>query len=241
MSARRTRLLPLACLLVAILTACAAPPADQPTNQGQPPSPSTASPARPSEGVVRPTPIAVIGDSFTTGSPADSGPSALWPALLSADDFAVTAYAWSGTGYAATWDTPEGPSNFVTRVERMPDEGIDHLVFFGSINDGWHGYDATRAGAEEAFSDAQAKWPDAMILVIGPASPIWPVPESYLEARDATQDAAQAAGLTFIDPIEAGWFDGMPDLIGFDGVHPNDQGHAYLADQIRGVLEQHLP
>lgn len=190
--------------------------------------------------MTQPTRIAVIGDSFTTGSPMDSGPSALWPALLS-DVFTVTAYAWSGTGYAATWVSPDGPSNFVTRVEQMPDERIDNLVFFGSINDGLLGYDATLAAADEAFVNAQAKWPDATILVVGPASPIWPVPESYLEARDATQDAARAAGLTFVDPIDAGWFEGMPDLIGVDGIHPNDRGHAYLADQMRRVLEQHLP
>ena len=232
--------MPLACLLVAVLSACAAPPADQPASEGQMPSASATAPAVPSDGTTQPTRIAVIGDSFTTGSPMDSGPPALWPALLS-DDFAVTAYAWSGTGYAATWVSPEGPSNFVTRVEQMPDEGIDSLVFFGSINDGLFGYDATREGADAAFVKARAKWPNATILVVGPASPIWPVPDSYLEARDATQDAARAGGLTFIDPIDAGWFDGMPDLIGVDGIHPNDQGHAYLADQMRGVLEQHLP
>lgn len=239
MSARRARLLPLACLLVAVLSACAVPPAD-PANEGQMPSASVSPPASPSEGTTQPTRIAVIGDSFTTGSPMDSGPSALWPALLS-DDFTVTAYAWSGTGYAATWVSPDGPSNFVTRVEQMPDERIDNLVFFGSINDGLLGYDATLAAADEAFVNAQAKWPDATILVVGPASPIWPVPESYLEARDATRDAARAAGLTFVDPIDAGWFEGMPDLIGVDGIHPNDRGHAYLADQMRRVLEQHLP
>ena len=241
MSASAKRLLAPACLLVGVLSACAAPAADQPANQGQLPSASSTPTAGHSDEATQAQRIAVIGDSYTTGSPVDSGPSALWPALLPADDFTVTAYAWSGTGYAATWATPDGPSNFVTRVEQMPDTGIDNLVFFGSINDGLFGYDDTRAGADAAFADAQAKWPDATILVVGPASPVWPVPESYLGARDATRDAAQAAGLTFVDPIDAGWFEDMPDLIGVDGIHPNDRGHAYLADRMRGVFEQHLP
>lgn len=241
MSARRIRMVALTCLLAAVLSACAAPPAREATNQAQSPSPSVPATTEPSEGRSQPEPIAVIGDSFTTGSPEDSGPPALWPALLTGDDFTVTAYAWSGTGYASTLETLGGPSNYVTRVEEMPGGGIENVVFFGSINDGFFGYDPTRAGAEEAFANARAKWPDATILVIGPASPIWPVPESYVAARDATRDAAKAAGLTFIDPIDAGWFDGMPDLIGADGIHPNDQGHAYLADEMQRVLEQHLP
>jgi acyl-CoA thioesterase I len=241
MGARRTRYVPLVCLLAAALTACAAPPTSPSTEEARRPSASASVTAGPVEGQAQPEPIAVIGDSYTTGSPADSGPPALWPALLTGDDFTVTAYAWSGTGYASTWETPEGPSNYVTRVDQMPGAGIDTVLFFGSINDGFFGYDTTRGGADEAFAKALAKWPDATILVVGPASPIWPVPGGYLAARDATRDAARAAGLTFIDPIDDGWFEGMPELIGVDGIHPNDQGHAYLAERLRRVLEEHVP
>ena len=244
MGARRRRLRSLACLLVvAALSGCAegddsrdsTHEANLPTQRS-----STAAPV-PSEQIGEQVPIAVIGDSFTSGSPEDSGESARWPALVTGEDYSFETYDVSGTGYAATWETPAGPSNYVTRVDEMPADGIDHVVFFGSINDGAFGYEATRAGAEAAFENAREKWPDADVLVIGPASPIWPVPEVYFSARDATRDAAAAAGLPFVDPIDAQWFEGTTGLIGTDGIHPNDRGHAYLADRLREVFSQHFP
>jgi acyl-CoA thioesterase I len=189
--------------------------------------------------VTAPTAISVVGDSFTGGSGMDSGKAARWTTLVD-DEFAVTTYHEGGTGYAATLETADGPSNFVTRVEGMPTEGIDNLVFFGSINDGQEGYDATFTAATAALTEAKSKWPNADILVIGPASPRWPVPAEFEIARDATRDAAAAASLDFVDPIELGWFENRDGLIGADNTHPNDEGHAYLAEQLRPVLKDHF-
>lgn len=187
-----------------------------------------------------PLAVAVIGDSFTGGSGMDSGESARWPALLTdTGDWRVTTYHEGGTGYAATLDINGAPSNFVTRVDALPTD-VERLVFFGSINDGVQGYDATRAAAEQALTAAKAKLPDAQILVIGPASPRWPVPAEFATARDATRDAAAAVGVTFVDPIELGWFSQNPEMIGADGTHPNDAGHAYLATELGSIFASAL-
>jgi len=45
----------------------------------------------------------------------------------------------------------------------------------------------------------------------------------------------------FIDPLVEGWFVGRPDLIGSDGVHPNDAGHAYLAAKIARLIRTSSP
>lgn len=209
------------------------------------PTPSAASTLRPlpsveaTQEVAQRTAIAVVGDSFTGGSGMDTGRAARWTVLVD-DEFSISTYHEGGTGYAATLETADGPSNFVTRVESMPSEGIDKLVFFGSINDGNEGYDATLSAATTALTEAKAKWPNADILVIGPASPRWPVPSDFEAARDATRDAAAAASLDFVDPIDLGWFENTDGLIGSDNTHPNDEGHAYLADQLRPVLEEHF-
>ncbi|ETB08755.1 hypothetical protein O980_21950 [Mycobacterium avium subsp. paratuberculosis 08-8281] len=50
----------------------------------------------------------------------------------------------------------------------------------------------------------------------------------------------RAAGATFIDPIAEHWFVGRPDLIGADGVHPNDAGHQYMADKIAPLIRTQL-
>ena len=48
-------------------------------------------------------------------------------------------------------------------------------------------------------------------------------------------------GATWIDPIAERWFVGRPDLIGADGVHPTDAGHAYMADKIAPLIAAQLP
>ncbi|MDT4998170.1 MAG: hypothetical protein QOK12_275, partial [Mycobacterium sp.] len=48
-------------------------------------------------------------------------------------------------------------------------------------------------------------------------------------------------GATWIDPIAERWFVGRPDLIGADGVHPTDAGHAYMAGKIAPLIAAQLP
>ncbi|CFS38985.1 Conserved protein of uncharacterised function%2C possibly exported [Mycobacterium tuberculosis] len=44
----------------------------------------------------------------------------------------------------------------------------------------------------------------------------------------------------FVDPIADHWFVDRPELIGADGVHPNDAGHEYLADKIAPLISMEL-
>ena len=80
----------------------------------------------------------------------------------------------------------------------------------------------------------------ATILVIGPPWPTAEVPQTVLQVRDIVGAAASAAGATFVDPIAERWFVGRPDLIGADGVHPNDAGHAYIANMIAPLIGAQL-
>lgn len=186
------------------------------------------------------TRVAVISDSFTAGSGMDSGPASRWPELLASKGFDVAPYAVSGTGYAATLQTTSGTSNFVTRIADISDDNIQRLVFFGSINDGFHDYETVHDAAAIAYSTAKDRWPDAQILVIGPASPSWPVPDRTITARDAVRDAAADADITFVDPIEESWFEDQPDLIGMDTVHPTDEGHEYLSTHLNEIFVEHF-
>ena len=54
-----------------------------------------------------------------------------------------------------------------------------------------------------------------------------------LQIRDVLSAAAAAAGAAFVDPIADRWFVDRPDLIGADGVHPTDAGHAVSGGQDR--------
>ena len=66
-------------------------------------------------------------------------------------------------------------------------------------------------------------------------------PPAVLQIRDVLHAQARAVGATFIDPIAERWFVGRPDLIGEDGVHPTDAGHAYMADKIAPLIAARLP
>lgn len=119
-----------------------------------------------------------------------------------------------------------------------PDDAL--VVFFGSRND--QGVDpALLAGrARDTFDLARLIAPSAKFLVIGPPWPTADVPGSMLMIRDVLNAAARAAGAAFVDPIGDHWFVDRPDLIGPDGVHPNDAGHAYLADKIAPLIRTQL-
>ncbi|MGH3644916.1 MAG: Rv0518 family GDSL lipase, partial [Mycobacterium sp.] len=72
----------------------------------------------------------------------------------------------------------------------------------------------------------------------------WPtadVPPAILQIRDILSFQAMLAGATFVDPIAQRWFVDRPDLIGQDGVHPTDAGHAYMADKIAPLIGAALP
>lgn len=196
-------------------------------------------PAVPSPVLTSSISVAVIGDSYTAGSAMNAGEE--WTTLVRGlNDIRVDRYAVGGTGYAATREMSYGESNFQTRVARLPAD-IENLAFFGSINDGRMGYQATYEAALATYEAAEARWPGARILSIGPASPTWPVPEEISTSRDAVRAASEQSGIAFVDPIEEGWFSDRPDLIGADGIHPTDAGHQYLAERIGSTLASQFP
>ncbi len=51
---------------------------------------------------------------------------------------------------------------------------------------------------------------------------------------------SELAGATFVDPIAARWFVDRPGLIGADGVHPTDAGHAYMAEKLAPLISAAL-
>jgi lysophospholipase L1-like esterase len=119
-----------------------------------------------------------------------------------------------------------------------PDDVL--VVFFGSRND--QSMDPTQLSILmwSAFQVARRTAPSAKFLVIGPPWPTADPPDWVLKIRDALKYQAGVAGATFIDPIAQGWFVGRPELIGTDGIHPTDAGHAYMAEKIAPLIGSQL-
>ncbi len=207
------------------------------------PHPTTPEPV---ETVARGTPIdhvAVVGDSYTTGTEEGGrGPNAwtnrTWLTLARQGVQVAPEVASEGkAGYVVRGDHGSVFEDLTNRAVH-PDDAL--VVFFGSRND--QGADPMQmtAMAHDTLDLARRIAPSAKLLVIGPPWTDSDPPLDVLYIRDILSGQARDAGATFIDPISEGWFVGRPELIGPDGVHPNDAGHAYMAEKIAPLIHAQL-
>jgi lysophospholipase L1-like esterase len=188
--------------------------------------------------------IAAVGDSYTTGSPMDSGPEFTWSALM-ADDlrrdrpgFVLHVEAGGGSGY--TMSGARGLTFEQLAQLSMPADP-DVIIVFGSLNDSGSKASTVRSAAGSLMGWLRTQRPDAAVLVIGPPWTNDQVPANLFLVRDAVRDSALEAGATFIDPLEEGWFAGPnAALIGDDDVHPTDEGQRRIAELITPRVEQLL-
>jgi lysophospholipase L1-like esterase len=188
--------------------------------------------------------IAVIGDSYTTGTHEGGlGPNTwtarAWRTFAQQGVQVAADVASEGrAGYGVRGDHGSLFGDLTARAVK-PDDVL--VVFFGSRND--QGVDPWLLAemARDSFDLARRTAPSASLLVIGPPWPTADIPDAVLLIRDVLNAAARAAGATFVDPLTERWFVGRPDLIGADGVHPTDAGHAYMADKIAPLIRAQLP
>ena len=187
--------------------------------------------------------IAVIGDSYTAGSNEGGNGPRSWPQLawqlLAKQGVKVDAdvAAEGGAGYGQRGSRGNIFEDLTAQAVRHNDALV---VFFGSRNDQPVDPGKFPGMASETLHLARYAAPAAKFLVIGPAWPGATPPAAVLKIRDTLRDQAAQIGGVFIDPIADGWFAGRPDLIGQDGVHPNDAGHAYLAEKIAPLIFDQL-
>lgn len=187
--------------------------------------------------------IAVIGDSYTTGSnEGGNGPRSwtqqAWKLLAQRGiDVAADVAAEGGAGYGQPGNRGSVFGDLTARAVHPNDELV---VFFGSRNDQPVSSAQFPGMAASAFRLAHFVAPDARVLVIGPPWPSSTPPPAVLAIRDALRAQAAAVGATFVDPIAEDWFTGRPDLIGHDGVHPTDAGHTYMAEKIAPLIYRQL-
>ena len=226
---------------VVLLTACsshhiAIPPSltsvALPAAVDQMHSPASSAPAT-TEGLQ----ISIIGDSFTSGTHYGGWGSKNWTNLLQHSlakagyDVYMQRSARGGAGYRHI-----GPSGttYGSEAERDINPDTKMIVFFGSDSDA-DSVDGLYGAVVTAINTARQKAPGAPILVIGPGWCRASAPsQDILATRDAVRDASQTTGVTFIDPIDADWFEQNPNNIAPDGVHPTDAGHAIIAERLLG-------
>jgi hypothetical protein len=188
--------------------------------------------------------VAVVGDSYTTGGDLGGLGAQGWTAKawqqLAKRGLQITpdVAAEGGAGYAVPGNHGNVYEGLANRAIR-PDDTL--VVYFGSRNDQPADPGMLPGAMFSALSVARRIAPSAQLLVIGPPWPTDDPPPAVLNVRDNLYGVSRALGATWIDPIAERWFVGRPDLIGRDGVHPTDAGHAYMADRIAPLIAAQLP
>jgi len=181
--------------------------------------------------------LVVYGDSYSAGGRQGGNGDDGWPAIVADHlDADLRLHAAGGAGYVN--GSPARDETFLDQVRLHPAPDADVVVVFGSRNDTGAPSSEIADRAAGVYAALRTASPSAEVVVIGPAWSDEAVPAETLLARDAVRTAA--AGLTFLDPLEEGWFFGRLELIGGDAIHPTDEGHAYLADRIEPVLRDTL-
>lgn len=227
----------IACICALALTrpwATGAPPVSQADAGGAAPAPvaSISLPDHPR--------ILVLGDSWTYGSAA-SAPTLGYAYLLGPLMGGETNVNGSrGSGYLVPGI--DG-GTFAERVAEL--DASDHpdlIVVQGSINDRkvpLDGYDEAVRGAWDALA---ARYPEAQIVILGPAPQILPVEAATAEIDERLSRAAAARGWPYISPVGQRWItaENYAWIIDSGPVgrhHPTTEGHAYLAERLTAALE----
>lgn len=185
--------------------------------------------------------VVVVGDSYTGGSPQGGIGDKRWTAVVGSQlqghgiDAVMKVGAEGGAGYVA--HGRRTGATFADMITVTATRGDKLVVVFGSINDGKVPVGQLAHATCDTLRGAEIAAPAANLLVVGPPWVNGNPPPHLLQSRDILRTRAQELGAKFIDPIADGWFVDRPDLIGADGVHPTDAGHAYMADKLEPVIE----
>ncbi|MBD7996089.1 SGNH/GDSL hydrolase family protein [Arthrobacter sp. Sa2CUA1] len=186
--------------------------------------------------------IEILGDSYV-GSSAEGGKGlSNWTSLVGtrfhggSTPVEINPVAQPGSGYIA-----RGATGLVFReaaTQRLSPEA-DVVLVFGSRNDGRQSDPVMYEAARALYSDLRTLTPKAQIVVVGPVWVDGNVPDFIAANNEAMARAAADEGVRYVDALAEGWFAGTDgSLIGLDGVHPTDAGHAYLAEKIYPLLAE---
>ena len=232
--------------LVASLAACqqseeagdAAEPATPSPSASRSPSPSSSPVAG---GTTR---AVFFGDSYFVGGGYTEASNSM--AQLAADTlgWSATIRGGGGTGFVES-NQEYGLADYLGQIDQGaldvddPDT-VQWLVVEGGGNDKDDDPAEIQQRAEAVLTAASAKLPDARIVLVGTLDPTVDDFSDTVAVNTALGQAADTAGVPFIDPQR--WLEGRPDLVGPDFDHPTPEGHVLagqrLADALTTIADQ---
>ena len=182
----------------------------------------------------------VFGDSWTYGSAASEPTLGYAYLLASLLDGETIVNGVRGSGYLKPG--LDGPT-FGERIAQLdPTLTPDLVIIQGSINDRAQGVAGYRDAVNAAWDAMAAKYPEAAIVVLGPAPHELPVGAATARIDKDLSDLAAARGWWYISPVAQNWItpQNYLDVIDVEigRKHPSTEGHRYLAEKVAAALDE---
>lgn len=182
--------------------------------------------------------VLVFGDSWTYGAAANVPSLGYAYVLAELLDGETIVDGVRGSGYLKPGI--DGP-DFGTRIAALdPAVSPDLIIIQGSINDREQGADGYRDAVNAAWDALAATYPDAAIVVLGPAPHALPVAAGTSRIDKDLAALAAARGWWYISPLQDEWIteENYLDVIDVEvgRRHPSTDGHRYLAEKVASAL-----
>jgi hypothetical protein len=221
-------------VMMAAVAGCrSAPPIPPPASLNWPAA-TTSAAQPPPEGTKN---VVVIGDSYTTQGPMVFPQLAGQQLMAEGIELKGAMGSEDGSGYV----TPGAQgTTFGQRIAKFVTPDASVVVFVGGRADETAPADALTKATADAYAQTRSVAPGAALLVIGPFCPEGNPSPGLLAMRDIVRAQAQAAGATFVDPVDEGWLVGDPRLVGADGKLPSQAGNMFLAQKFAPILKSVL-
>ncbi|WP_261165886.1 SGNH/GDSL hydrolase family protein [Microbacterium sp. Marseille-Q6965] len=188
--------------------------------------------------------VLVLGDSWTYGAAATRPELGYAHRLASVAGWDMVIDGEPGSGYLKKgWYG----TTFGERIAALdPALDPDVVVVQGSINDRRLPATGYREAASDAWDALAATYPEARIVVLGPAPQVLPVEPATARIDRDLADLAAQRGWPYVSPIGENWITDENYLEVIDtsergANHPSDAGHAYLAEKVAAAVRPYAP
>lgn len=184
--------------------------------------------------------VLVFGDSWTYGSAATVPTLGYAYVLADLLDGTTIVKGVRGSGYLKPGI--DGPA-FGERITALdPTLRPDLVIIQGSINDRDQGEAGYREAVNAAWDAMAAKYPEAQIVILGPAPHLLPVGAGTARIDSDLSEFAAERGWWYISPIKENWITSANYLdvidVDFGHRHPSTAGHRYLAERLAADLDE---
>lgn len=195
-----------------------------------------------------PIDIAIVGDSFTSGTPLGGEGDANWTrvldTLLNSTEIPHTVSVESGNGSGYSSPGVRGLT-FAQMAEAVIEPDTDLVIMFGSVNDAGEPEESYAADVAATLAAIRRRVPSATVLVVGPAWVDARIPPEVERLEEVLRTESLRAEVDFVNPLEKRWFfdpnrSNVVGLISTDGLHPTDAGHRYLAERMADLVNLEL-